>query len=95
MSTVQVDQAHSLSVDAAKEKLGAFAEEIKKYGMTLVWKGHEGELKGTGASGSVKVTTTHVTVVVKLGMLAKAAGVKPDKLHDSLQRRLKAAFGES
>jgi hypothetical protein len=38
------------------------------------------------------VTASNVTVIVKLGMLAKAAGVKPEKLQDSIQRRLKAAL---
>jgi putative polyhydroxyalkanoate system protein len=93
VSTVQVEESHALGVEGAKQKLGSFADEIKKYGMSLSWNGSEAELKGTGASGSVKVTPDKVTVVVKLGMLAKAAGVKPDKLHDSIQRRLKAALG--
>ena len=92
MSTVQVDQPHNLGVDVAKQKLSTFADEIKKYGMSLHWKGDEAELKGTGASGNVKVTPNKVTVIVKLGMLAKAAGVKPDKLQDSISKRLAAAL---
>lgn len=92
MSTVQVDQAHTLGTEAAKQKLGGFADDIKKYGMSLVWNGGEAELKGIGASGSVKVTPTNVTVIVKLGMMAKAAGVKPEKLQESIAKRLKAAL---
>lgn len=92
MSTVQVDQAHALGNDVAKKKLDAFAEDIKKYGMSLVWSGDAAELKGVGASGTVKVTPTNVSVTVKLGMMAKAAGVKPDKLQESIAKRLKAAL---
>ncbi|MFO0724796.1 MAG: polyhydroxyalkanoic acid system family protein [Myxococcota bacterium] len=92
MSEVRVEEAHKLEVEVAKQKLGTFADEIKKYGMSLSWKGNEADLKGTGASGSVKVSATNVVVVVKLGMLAKAAGVNPDKLKDSISKRLKAAL---
>lgn len=92
MSEVRVEEAHSLQVEVAKQKLGTFADDLKKYGMALAWKGNEAELKGTGASGSVKVSATAVTVVVKLGMLAKAAGVNPDKLKESISKRLKAAL---
>lgn len=92
MSTVQVDQPHTLGSETAKKKLDGFAEDIKKYGMSLVWSGDSAELKGIGASGSVKVTPTNVSVVVKLGMMAKAAGVKPEKLQESIGKRLKAAL---
>jgi len=92
LSNVQVDQPHNLGVEGAKKKLEGFAEDLKKYGMTLAWKGDEADLKGIGASGSVKVTESSVAVVVKLGMMAKAAGVKPDKLQDSIAKRLKNAL---
>ncbi|MCK6549389.1 polyhydroxyalkanoic acid system family protein [Myxococcota bacterium] len=92
MSTVTVTEPHSLGVDAAKKALSTFESDIAKYGMKLVWSGSNAELKGTGASGDVKVTATSVTVVVKLGMLAKAAGVKPDMLQGSIQKRLKSAL---
>jgi len=92
VSEVRVEEAHSLQVEVAKQKLGSFADDLKKYGMSLAWKGNEAELKGTGASGSVKVSPSAVTVVVKLGMLAKAAGVNPDKLKESISKRLKAAL---
>ena len=87
-----VTQAHSLGVDSAKRALQSFEQDIAKYGMKLVWNGSSAELKGTGASGEVKVTDSSVTVVVKLGMLAKAAGVKADLLEKSIEKRLKAAL---
>lgn len=92
MSTVTVTQAHALGVEGAKKALSQFEGDISKYGMKLVWSGSNAEIKGTGASGDVKVTADRVTVTVKLGMIAKAAGVKADKLEGSIQKRLSAAL---
>ena len=92
VSTVTVTQSHTLGVDAAKKALAQFEGDISKYGMKLVWNGASAEIKGTGASGDVKVTDNKVTVNVKLGLLAKAAGVKPDMLEKSIQKRLTAAL---
>ncbi len=95
MSSFTVDQPHALGVEVAKQRLGHFAEDLKKYGMSLAWSGTEAELKGTGASGNVKVTSTNVQVTVKLGMLAKAAGIKADRVQESIQKRLRAALDGS
>ena len=92
MSTIKVTQAHTKSTDDARTALGAFEEDLKKYMVKLVWSGDSAELKGTGVSGNVQVTTSDVTVTVKLGMLAKAAGVKADLLEKSITKRLKAAL---
>lgn len=92
MSTLTVTQAHTLGVEAAKKALSTFEQDISKYGMKLEWKGSNAELKGTGASGDVKVTDKSVTVVVKLGLLAKAAGVKADLLEKSIAKRLAGAL---
>ena len=92
MSTVVVSEQHSLSPDDAKSRLAAFEAEIAKYGMKVHWSGHNADLKGTGASGDVSVTDSNVTITVKLGMVAKMAGVKADKLEASLKKRLQAAL---
>jgi putative polyhydroxyalkanoate system protein len=92
VSTIQVKQAHALSVEDAKKALGVFEQDLKKYMVKLVWSGANAEIKGTGVSGDVKVTSSDVTVSLKLGMLAKAAGVKADLLEKSIIKRLQAAF---
>lgn len=92
MADVKVTEAHSLPVDEVKSRLGAFEQDISKYGMKLEWSGAEAKLKGVGASGDVKVTGSDVTVTVKLGMMAKAAGINPEKLSASIAKRLKAAI---
>lgn len=95
MSTIQVTQKHALSVEDAKKALSAFEQDLKKYMVKLVWSGANAEIKGTGVSGDVRVTPSDVTVSLKLGMLAKAAGVKADLLEKSITKRLQAAFPDS
>lgn len=92
MSTISVTESHALGADAAKKSLASFEGDISKYGMKLVWSGTNAEIKGTGASGDVKITDKTVTVTVKLGMMAKVAGVDAAKLEASIRKRLKAAL---
>ena len=92
MSAIVVKESHSLPVDEVKSRLGAFEQDISKYGMKFDWSGNEAKLKGVGASGDVKVTGSDVTITVKLGMMAKAAGINPDKLGKSIEKRLKSAL---
>jgi len=95
MAEVRVTESHSLQPADAIGKIQSFEEMLKKYGVKANWKGNSAKLKGTGVSGSIDVTGRDVTVVVKLGMLARAAGVKPDKLENSIRKRLRAAFDET
>ena len=61
MSDVVVTESHSLPLDEVKTRLGAFEQDIAKYGMKLDWAGNEAKLKGVGASGDVKVTASDGT----------------------------------
>lgn len=92
MSTVTVNERHELGIEGAKKALSQFEGDIAKYGIKIVWAGAQAELKGTGASGDVKVTENSVTVVVKLGLVAKMAGVQPEKLQASIEKRLRSAL---
>jgi len=93
MSTIVVEKAHQLSPEAAKQAIDRFGEDLQsKYGMKLSWSGNVATLKGTGASGDVKVEPERVVVTVKLGMLAKAAGIKADRVEASIDKRLTAAL---
>lgn len=94
MSKVVVEQAHTKGVEGARGALESFEEMIGKYGMKTTWKGSNAVLKGIGASGSIKVGATSVSVEVKLGMMAKAAGVDPVRLEQSIRKRLVAALGD-
>ncbi|MEO1269732.1 MAG: polyhydroxyalkanoic acid system family protein [Myxococcota bacterium] len=92
MADVTVTQPHTLSLDEVKNKMSEFETMMAKYGVKANWSGHSAKLKGLGVSGSIDVTDDQVKVLVKLGMMAKAAGVDPVRLKGSIERRLKAAF---
>ena len=93
MSDVRATQAHAnLSLDEAKEKLGSFEEMMKKYGVSADWSGRHADLKGTGVKGAIDVSDSDVQIELKLGMLAKAAGIDPKRLQQSIERRLREAF---
>ncbi len=92
MADVKVTQAHSMSTDDAKKAVASFEEMLTKYNVKTNWKGNKADLKGTGVSGSINVTDSSVAVVVKLGLLAKAAGVDADRLKSSIEKRLSAAL---
>ena len=88
---VRVTEPHNLSPDEAIAKISTFEEMFNKYGVSVKWSGHKATLSGP-VSGNVAVSGSDVTVVVVLGMMARAAGVKPDKLEASIRKRLRAAF---
>jgi putative polyhydroxyalkanoate system protein len=93
MSTIKVEKSHQLPIEDAKKAIDRFGEDLKsKYGMNLAWSGNVATLKGTGASGDIEVEPERVVVTVKLGMLAKAAGIKADKVEASIDKRLDAAL---
>ncbi len=94
MSTIKVSQPHSLSKDDAKSRLDVFEQQLGKYGVKLDWKGFQAAIKGTGVSGDAEVLDNLVSITIKLGFLAKAAGVDAGKLEGSLRKRLTAAFAD-
>lgn len=93
MSQIKVVEAHTLGANAAQAKLAVFEEMLKKYGVKTKWKRNHADIKGMGVSGSIDVTDSDATIVVKLGMMARAAGVDPARLESSIRKRVKEAFG--
>ncbi len=92
MSKVHVNQPHSLSRSDAKSRLQGFSDMMGKYGASLAWSGDNATIKGIGVSGSVAVTDSAIDMNLKLGMMARVAGVDPVRLKASIAKRLKAAF---
>ena len=92
MSKIKVSQGHTLSRDEARQRLGSFEETLQKYGAKLDWNGDRAEVKGIGVSGDVTVRDENVEISLKLGLIAKAAGVDPVRLQASIEKRLKAAM---
>lgn len=93
MSEIKVIEPHNTTPPDAIKKIGEFESMLKKWGVKARWSGSDAKLKGTGVSGHIKVDKAQVEVLVKLGMLAKAAGVDAGRLENSIRKRLKAAFG--
>lgn len=92
MADVRVTEAHSLKPDEAIKRIASFEEMMAKYGVKSKWAGQSAELKGPGVSGTIDVTSKDATVVVKLGLMAKALGIDTGKLENSIRKRLRAAF---
>ena len=95
MATVTVSQPHSLSTEEAKSRLGDLEEMLRKYGVTLDWSGDSASFKSIGVSGGLDVRPSTVDVRVKLGMMAKAAGVDAQRLEQSIRKRLGAALDDA
>ena len=94
MSTIRVAERHALSRETARSRLGPFEEQLKKYGVKLNWSGFKAVIDGTGVSGGAEVLDSVVEITIKLGFLAKAAGVDAAKLEESVRKRLAAALSE-
>lgn len=88
MSKVHVRKTHALDREQARGRLQGLSDDLSKYGVKLTWKGDKATIKGVGVSGDVQVADDAVDVTLKLGMLAKAAGVKPDRLQSTIGHRL-------
>ncbi len=92
MATIRITESHNLGVDTAKSRVTVFEEMLSKFGVKLNWSGNKASFKGIGVSGSMSVSEQDVTVEIKLGMMARAAGVDGDRLKGSISRRLREAF---
>jgi len=92
MAEIRVVQPHSYSHAEARDRMQDFEQTMSRYGVTSQWSGNKAKLKGMAVSGSIDVRDADVVVVVRLGMMAKAAGVDADRLRGSITRRLAAAF---
>ncbi|MEE2756659.1 MAG: polyhydroxyalkanoic acid system family protein [Myxococcota bacterium] len=92
MATIRITESHTLGTETAKSRVSVFEEMLGKFGVKLSWSGHKATFKGIGVSGSMSVTDNDVTVEIKLGMMARAAGVDGDRLKGSISRRLREAF---
>jgi len=92
MSRIRLQQPHSYPRDEVRDRLDAFEQAMSKYGVSLKWSGNDAVIQGFGVSGSIQVQDATVDVELKLGMMAKAAGVDPVRLEKSIRKRLVAAL---
>jgi putative polyhydroxyalkanoate system protein len=92
MADVLVRESHTLGTQGAIKRLAEFESMLSKYGIKPAWKGNRADINGTGVKGSITATDTEVVVELSLGMVARMAGIKADKLTESIRKRLRAAF---
>ena len=91
MATVRVAAPHGLTAAEALSRLQSFEEMLKKFMVQVEWSGQRGTLKGP-VSGEINVSEREVSVEIKLGMMAKMAGIDAERLQGSLTRRLSEAL---
>ena len=91
MSTINVVESHQKSADEIKSGLIQFEEMFKKYGVKISWEGSSAKLSGP-VSGAISITNDHLEVTIKLGMMAKMAGIEPKRLENSIRKRLRLAL---
>jgi putative polyhydroxyalkanoate system protein len=89
MATISIVEPHTHLPEEAKRRVQLFEDQLDKWRMKATWKGLNAELSGTGASGSIVVGPKEVKVEVKLGFLAKAAGIDPLRAEASIRKRLR------
>jgi len=92
MATISIERSHTLSLDQARAAIGKFEGDLQRFGLKAEWKGNVAQLKGTGASGEIRIDQSRVTIEIKLGLLAKAAGIDATRVQASIEKRLDAAL---
>ena len=91
MSTINVVESHQKSANEIKAGLSQFEEMFKKYGVKVAWSGSNASLSGP-VSGAISIDDHQLEVTIKLGMMAKMAGIDPKRLENSIRKRLKVAL---
>ncbi len=92
MSSITVTHPHGTDRSTARSNMAPFEEMMGKFGVTLTWSGDTARIDGLGVSGTVTVDDTQVEISLKLGMMAKAAGVDPARLQRTIARRMAETF---
>ena len=91
MSKVTVVETHAKSVDEIKSGLAQFEEMFTKYMVKVEWAGDQATLSGP-VSGNISIRERELEVNIKLGMMAKMAGIDAGRLEKSIRKRLQAAL---
>lgn len=91
MSTIKVVEPHNKNANDIKTGLSQFEEMFSKYMVKIVWNGHRASLNGP-VSGSIDIRPHELEVTIKLGMMAKMAGIDPQRLEGSIRKRLRTAL---
>lgn len=90
MARIQVERAHTLGKDAAREKADELASKLKEqYGLESSWAGDTLNLKRSGVKGTVKVAEDSLRIEVELGLLMSAmSGTIKSEIEKALDKAL-------
>jgi putative polyhydroxyalkanoate system protein len=93
MSSIHIEIPHTHSPVEVQRRVSVFSDTLAKYGARLVWKGSRAEIQGIGVSGEVNNDPGRLKVSLKLGLVARVAGVDPVRLEGSIRKKLAEALG--
>lgn len=90
MAHIQVERAHTLGKEAAREKADKLAQKLKEqYGLEPSWSGDTLNLKRSGVKGTVKVTEDFLRIEVELGLLMSTmSGTIKSEIEKALDKAL-------
>ncbi len=84
MAKISIHEGHRLGKEEAHRRLEKLQAELeKKYGVELVWHGHEADIKASRLSGKIVVDDAAVDIDLKLGLALTA-----------LQGRIRSAIAQ-
>ena len=92
MAQVNVRVPHQKDPSSVRDQIGGFEDMLSKYAVKISWSGHRAELKNPAISGSIDIGADYIEVNIKLGMMAKMAGIDAARLEASIRKRLRAAL---
>ncbi|MFA7665013.1 MAG: polyhydroxyalkanoic acid system family protein [Burkholderiaceae bacterium] len=86
MSKIQLQRAHALGMDGAREAVQRAAEEMHgKCGLEHAWQGDQLSFSRPGVSGTLEVRSSEVVLEAELGMLLSALrGRIEEEIHKCL-----------
>ena len=91
MATVNVQEAHTHSLEEAVQRVKSFEEQLTKFMVQVEWSDSSATLKGP-VSGGIEVDDASVSITIKLGMMAKMAGIDAGRLEGSIRKRLRESL---
>jgi putative polyhydroxyalkanoate system protein len=90
MADIDIERSHALSPDALVARLASMEDKLReRYGVTLVWRGHTADVKGTGVKGEVVVEPQRVAVHLKLGLLVRPFA---SKIRETMEKQIDRAL---
>jgi putative polyhydroxyalkanoate system protein len=91
MASISIQRPHQLSLSEAKGRVTQLAESLEKdLDAKWHWQGDELRFERTGASGTVRVGSGQVDVVVNLGLLLRPL---KEKITARIHERLDSLLG--